>query len=109
MREAIATLMPPDLQQYHAYQAFRDQMQQQEPPASLRETIETRLTWEATSEFGLMQTHGRTLELSGSAAVGWDEACIAGILARLRERLPGIDPRLWKCRKCRCGCGSMAC
>jgi DEAD/DEAH box helicase domain-containing protein len=82
------------LQQYHAYQAFRDQTQQQEPPASLRETIETRLTWEATSEFGLMQTHGRTLELSGSAAVGWDEACIAGTLARLRERLPGIDPRL---------------
>jgi DEAD/DEAH box helicase domain-containing protein len=94
MREAIATLMPPDLQEYHAYQAFRGQTQQQELAASLRETIETRLTWEATSEFGLMQTHGRTLELSGSAAVGWDEACIAGTLARLRERLPGIDPLL---------------
>jgi DEAD/DEAH box helicase domain-containing protein len=94
LREAMATLMPPDLQHYHADLVFRDQMQQQEPFASLRETVETRLTWEATSEFGLMQTHGRTLELSGSAALGWDEACIAGTLARLRERLPGIDPRL---------------
>jgi DEAD/DEAH box helicase domain-containing protein len=94
LREAMATLMPPDLQHYPPYVAFRDQAEHQEPPSTLRETIENRLTWEVTSEFGVMQTHGRTLELSGSAALGWDEARIAGTLARLRERLPGIDPRL---------------
>jgi DEAD/DEAH box helicase domain-containing protein len=94
IRDAMATLMPPDLQHYQPYATFRDQAERQEPPASLYETVETRLTWEATSEFGLMQTHGRTLELSGSAVLGWDETCIAGTLIHLREQLPGVDPRL---------------
>jgi DEAD/DEAH box helicase domain-containing protein len=92
-REAMAALMPPDLQQYQAYLAYRERDDFLEPPTTLRELIETRLTWEATSEFGLMQTHGRTLELSGSSALGWDEDCIAATTQQLRERLPGIDPR----------------
>ena len=90
----MPALMPPDLQQYRAYLAYRERDDLQEPPTSLRELIETRPTWEATSEFGLMQTHGRTLELSGSSALEWDETCIAATIQRLRERLPGIDPRL---------------
>jgi DEAD/DEAH box helicase domain-containing protein len=92
-REAMATLMPPDVQQYHAYLAYRERDDLQKPPTSLRELIETRLTWEATSEFGLMQTHGWTLELSGSSALEWNEDRIAATIQRLRERLPGIDPR----------------
>jgi DEAD/DEAH box helicase domain-containing protein len=40
-----------------------------------------------------MQTHGWTLELSGSSALEWNEDRIAATIHRLRERLPGIDPR----------------
>ena len=50
-----------------------------------------RLTWEATREFGLMQTHGRTMEPAGSACLGWDEARVSATVDGLRARLHGID------------------
>ena len=94
LREAIATLLPPDLREYPAYLDYRRQPAAQSPEATLRADIEARLTWEATSEFGLMLSHGRTLEGNASATLGWDEAVIETTLERLLARLPGIDPTL---------------
>ena len=94
LKEAIASLMPPDLQQYPEWIEFRDQPAAIQPPKSLLDDIQRRLTWEATSEFGLMQTHGRSLEASGSSCIGWDIEKVNATIARLRQRLPGIDPNL---------------
>ena len=86
--------MPPDLQQYDDFRAYRDEKAREQPPKLLREEIEDRLTWEATSEFGLMQTHGRTMEAAGSSCLGWDEKPIAATIEALRGRIQGIDPAL---------------
>jgi DEAD/DEAH box helicase domain-containing protein len=94
IREAMAALMPPDLHAYTDFLAYRDHPTADQPPRPLRADVERRLIWEATSEFGLMQTHGRALEPAGSACLGWDAACITETVARLRERLAGIDPAL---------------
>jgi len=94
MHEAMAVLMPPDLQTYADFLAYRNQPSEAPPPPSLQHEIACRLTWEATSEFGLRQTHGRTMEANGSACVGWDALYIAATIAGLRARLPGIDDAL---------------
>ncbi len=92
VREAIASLMPPDLHEYSDFVRYRNDASVQQPPKQLRAEIVQRLTWEAISEFGLMQTHGRTMEPAGSSCVAWDEGRIAATLKRLRDRIPGIDP-----------------
>src|SRR5258708_20002423 len=84
--------MPPDLHEYGPYLAFRENAGKATPiPEPRRSEIAERLTWEAISEFGLMLTHGRTLELNGSSCVAWDLDVIDAIAGRLAERLPGID------------------
>ncbi len=65
-----------------------------EPPPALRHEVETRLAWEAASEFGLMQTHGRTMEKAGSSCLAWDGEKIDATVGALRAALPGIDPML---------------
>jgi DEAD/DEAH box helicase domain-containing protein len=92
--KALGTLLPPDLQQYPPYLKFRNSPLGYAPPKTLQDTIAARLTWEATSEFGVMQTHGRTMELSGSSCLGWDEIKVTDTARMLREKLPGIDPLL---------------
>ncbi|MFO1429764.1 MAG: DEAD/DEAH box helicase [Candidatus Competibacteraceae bacterium] len=94
LREAMATLLPPDLRDYPPYLHYRDLEPTVPPEPALRDRIEERLNWEATSEFSLMLTHGRTLELNGSACLGWDETIIERTLERLRARLPKLDPDL---------------
>ena len=94
IREAMASLMPPDLQEYADFVKYRNDPASNGPPRDLREDIERRLTWEVTSEFGLMQTHGRTMEPAGSSCLGWDEERIIGTVSRLRDRIPGIDKAL---------------
>ena len=94
IREAMASLIPPDLREYAEFLDYRNNPAAQQPPARLRDDIERRLTWEATSEFGLMLTHGRTMELAGSSCLGWDESRLTATVTRLRERLPGIDQAL---------------
>src|SRR5258708_32214236 len=84
--------MPPDLHEYGPYLAFRENAGKATPiPEPRRSEIAERLTWEAISEFGLMLTHGRTLELNGSSCVAWDLDVIDAIAGRLVARLPGID------------------
>jgi len=89
--EVMAALMPPDLHDYQPYKDYRDAGFQGEAPAKLRRDFETRLWWEATSEFGLMQTHGRTMERSGSSCVAWDRERIRLTVESVRERLPKIS------------------
>jgi DEAD/DEAH box helicase domain-containing protein len=80
--KAMEALMPPDLQQYQPYLEYRNSSKSY-VPKSLKDEVETRLTWEATSEFGLMLTHGRTLEHAGSAHV------LVGMKNELRKRYSG--------------------
>lgn len=85
VREAMASLIPPDLREYPDFTSYRDS-----PgaiaPRLLRADMEKRLTWGVTSEFSLMQTHGRTMEPSGSRAC-WDEQRILSTIKKLRQRL----------------------
>jgi len=94
VRKAMATLMPPDLQEYPDFVTWRNDEGELTPPPRLQREIEERLTWEVTSEFGLMLTHGRTMEMAGSACLGWDESVIDQTVTSLLERLPGIDSAL---------------
>lgn len=94
VKRAMETLIPTDLREYDDYVAFRNKVGVDEPPARLLSDITTRLTWEATSEFSLMLTHGRTMELHASATLGWDPKLIEETVALLRQRLPGISPNL---------------
>ena len=94
LREAISTLLPPDLREYEPYLAYRQHPPDALPPAELRAGIEQRLAWEACSEFSLMLTHGRTLEGNASATLGWDDAILDATVALIRRRLPAIDPTL---------------
>ena len=96
IRETMTALMPPDLHDYGLFLDFRNNPALENPPARLFEEITRRLTWQAVSEFGLMQTHGRTMELNGSACLGWDEAVIDATVRRLHDRLAGINPMLAK-------------
>ncbi len=96
VRESMGAIMPPDLQLYKPYLDYRNSTADEKPPETLYKEITERLAWEATSEFGLMQTHGRTMELSGSACLGWDEAYIDKTVNVLREHLPGISPSFEK-------------
>jgi len=94
IKEVMASLMPPDLQQYEDFKHYRDNPAANQPTKRLREEIEERLTWEATSEFGVMQTHGRRMEPAGSSCLGWDEEVVAATIKALREHIPGEGNRL---------------
>lgn len=96
IRETMTALMPPDLHDYKPFRDFRNNPAMAKPPSRLFDEITRRLTWQAVSEFGLMQTHGRTMELNGSACLQWDEGVIDDTVQRLKDRLPGINPVLAK-------------
>ncbi|MEH6628801.1 MAG: DEAD/DEAH box helicase [Motiliproteus sp.] len=94
LRETIATIIPPDIREYKPYLDYRNSASADEPSPQLREDIVRRLNWEVISEFGLMQTHGRTMESQCSATLGWDPAVITQLAGALKTRLPGISPSL---------------
>ena len=98
LKEAMTVLMPPDLQEYREFVEFRDHPALDKPPSRLYEQIRTRLSWQAASEFGLMQTHGRTMEPNGSSCLDWDEKNVAATLDALFERLPGVNPEFSRVR-----------
>ncbi|MCB0323267.1 MAG: DEAD/DEAH box helicase [Bdellovibrionales bacterium] len=90
VRDAIELLLPPDLREYESYLAFRDS-DASVPAQKFRHEVERRLYWEAVSEFGLMLTHGRTMERMGSAALGWDDGIISRTVDEILDRAAGID------------------
>jgi len=92
IREAMASLMPPDLHDYAEFLKFRNNTEADQPSPDLRNDIERRLTWQATSEFGVRLMRGRTLETNGSSCLAWDGERLARTLDRLQNDLPGIDP-----------------
>ncbi len=92
IREAMASLLPPDLHDYAEFLEFRNSTIADQPSTYLRNDIERRLTWQATSEFGVRLMRGRTLETNGSSCLAWDEERLSKTLTRLKDDLPGIDP-----------------
>ena len=94
MKEAMGALLPPDLKDYADWKDFRDNPAAIKPPSRLLADVQERLTWEATSEFGLMQTHGRSIEASGSSCVGWDVERVDATISNLRGRLPQLEQEL---------------
>jgi DEAD/DEAH box helicase domain-containing protein len=94
IKEAISALLPPDLFEYQEYLKYRNNEKQSIPESSLQSDIETRLTWQATSEFGLMLLRGRTMESSGSACLAWDWEKITQAVNYIHERLESVDTRL---------------
>ena len=94
IKEAMAVLLPPDLKEYAPWKEFRDDKNKDVPSSQLATDTSTRIAWEVTREFSLMQTHGRTMEPSGCTSLGWDETIIEMTITRLRDRLPGISPAM---------------
>ena len=94
VKEVMATLIPPDLREYSGYIEYRNNPIIATPPAKLLKEFVSRLTWQATSEFSLMLTHGRTMELHASATLGWDAGIIEQSILLLRDRFPTISPAL---------------
>ncbi|MDB2686770.1 helicase-related protein, partial [Mariniblastus sp.] len=94
IREAMASLMPPDLHDYQDFLNFRNSTKHDKPTDSLRGDINRRLTWQATSEFGVRLQRGRTLESTGSSCLAWDEDRINNTVDGLLKKLPGIDSAL---------------
>ena len=92
LKEAMACLMPTDIQDYSPWLLFRDDEKQTTPDKKLLDEVVNRLTWQATSEFGLMQTHGRTLESGGCSCLGWNEEIIEATVNKLKDSLHGLDP-----------------
>jgi DEAD/DEAH box helicase domain-containing protein len=96
IKEAMASLMPPDLLEYLPYIKYRNNNNLADPPEGLYKDIESRLKWQSISEFGFMLSHGRTMEKNGSACVGWDDKFINRTIENLKNRLEGISPILTK-------------
>jgi len=94
MREAIATLAPPDIREHQHYQEFVHQRNGQQPRQRFHEQFIERLAWEATSEFGMQVSVGRTLEMNGASCLSWDDRLMRRTIEILRRRLQHIDPRL---------------
>ncbi|MEI6232646.1 MAG: DEAD/DEAH box helicase [Planctomycetota bacterium] len=94
LRETVGALLPPDLREYRPYTEFRAGPAGAPLPPQLRKELEERLSWEAVSEFGLMQTHGRTMEKMGASCVRWDEKRVEQTLDALRAQIPGVSPEL---------------
>jgi len=94
LKEAIAALLPPDLADYQDYLEYRNNPQQSQPPASLLAAIKDRLTWQATSEFGIMLLRGRTMEASGSACIAWDWTHINNTVEEFLSRVESVDTKL---------------
>lgn len=94
IKEAIAALLPPDLHGYQDYLKYRNNPNLTNPPKSLASDIEKRLTWQATSEFGLMLLRGRTMESSGSACVSWDWQKIDDTVREISDRIESVDTQL---------------
>lgn len=94
LREAIATLSPPDVREHRDYALFIRDAKLDHPPAKFHQAVLARLGWEAASEFGMQVSIGRTLETNGAACLSWDERVIDQTIATLRRRLLAIDPRM---------------
>ncbi|MBF0233005.1 MAG: DEAD/DEAH box helicase [Desulfamplus sp.] len=94
VKEAMASLLPPDLSEYLPYITYRNNAKLNEPPKDLYRDIEDRLRWQAMSEFGFMLSHGRTMEKNGAACIGWQPEFIDRTIKNLKERIEGISPVL---------------
>ena len=82
--KAAALLIPPDLNEHPAYQAYFGQptadpsAKPHQPSAAaragLRDLLRTRLSWEITREYGLAVPLGRSLDATGCSTLGFDDS-----------------------------------
>lgn len=108
---AAALLLPPDLVEDPAYVDYfglekSAELSESHKPSSaqrraLRELLETRISWEVTREFGLAVGFGRSLDVTVSSTLGFDEerleAAATELVMHLREHHRGslrADPDL---------------
>jgi DEAD/DEAH box helicase domain-containing protein len=94
LKDAIAALLPPDLADFEDYLVYRNNSAATQPPAQLLAAIQERLTWQASSEFGIMLQRGRTLEASGATCLAWDWGCITQTVVALRDSIETVDTSL---------------
>lgn len=105
--DAIAALMPRDLEWLEAYRNYLERLEAYEkarrdaeerkatfgqalpaPSPVLRSDLRKRVRWEVTRELGVASHIGRTLERTGCASVGIDAERFETALAKVAERLP---------------------
>ncbi|WP_395752920.1 DEAD/DEAH box helicase [Prosthecobacter sp.] len=96
LREAMATLVPPDIREHREYEAFVRSRKIDRPATPFLEAVHQRMSWEAARELGMQVQVGRTLERSGSCCLRWDPKAIAETVRLLQSRLPQVDPTLMK-------------
>lgn len=94
---AAAQLLPPDLVEDPAYIAYfgldkTDALQASHHPTAaqrqaLRELLETRTSWEIAREFGLAVDFGRSLDVTVSSTIAFNEQRIDAAAAELVEHL----------------------
>ena len=94
LKKALSIFVPYDLQNYQPYLDFRNRESLENIPPNVKKELYSRIRWEIQSEFGFMQTHGRTLEASGSSALGWKQEIIDKTISLLKSRMPSISPTL---------------
>ena len=94
IKDAISALLPPDLADYQEYLSYRNNTEQLKPPRALRNAIETRLTWQATQEFGLMLQRGRTMESCGSTCLEWNQKVINTTVTSVLDSIESVDTSL---------------
>ena len=94
LREAMATLVPPDIREHREYEAFVRKRTHVQPATAFLQEVHQRMSWETARELGMQVQVGRTLERNGSCCLRWDPKVIDETLNLLRVRLPQIDPHM---------------
>ena len=85
-QELVASFMPPDLQYLPEYRQFMESGKVQ-IPGRLRRSLEQRMAWEITMEYGFNARVGRTLDKVGCSTVAVDSQLLETAVARLHEVL----------------------
>ncbi len=85
-KRLVATLLPPDLRSLPSYESYLERGGSQ-PPTRLRDDLIRRLGWEATMEYGLNASVGRTLEGTLCSTVAVDQKRLARATERLHLEL----------------------
>ena len=97
LKNALATLLPPDLQGVAEWLAYR--ASDVDLAENFQSALYERLQWNMLAEFGFSQNHGRTLEWAGSSAFGWDPDVIRALATDIQSRtqldISGSDVLIW--------------
>ncbi|MCB1171046.1 MAG: DUF1998 domain-containing protein, partial [Leptospiraceae bacterium] len=93
IKDALATLLPPDLEELDPWLEFLKQGKDS-PDAAFLDAFKERVLWNVLAEFGLNLFHGRSLETSAASAWHWDPALMDSVCESVHSRLESISPAL---------------